>query len=114
MGRTGLDGEAAVFHQTGSLGPARGDAVMADDDEGEPQLVPQLLQERHDLVPGAFVEVAGRLVGQQHGGLLDQRAGDGDPLLLPSGQLRGQEPGPLAETHVNQGAQSALLPFGGP
>ena len=28
------------------------------------------------------VEVAGRLVGQQQGGLRDQGAGDGDPLLL--------------------------------
>ena len=33
------------------------------------------------------VEVAGRLVGQDDPRLADQRAGDGDPLLLAAGQL---------------------------
>jgi hypothetical protein len=34
----------------------------------------------------AVVHVAGRLVGQQQTGARDHRAGDGDPLLLPSGE----------------------------
>ena len=38
---------------------------------------------------GARVEVAGRLVGQEDGRVGDERAGDGDALLLAAGELRG-------------------------
>ena len=41
-----------------------------------------------DLGAGVRVEVAGRLVGEQHGRLADQRAGDRDPLLLAARELR--------------------------
>ena len=37
---------------------------------------------------GGGVEVAGRLVGEQHGRLGDERAGDRDALLLAAGELR--------------------------
>jgi hypothetical protein len=36
----GPDGELAVFHQAGALGPARDGAVVADHDESEPQDLP--------------------------------------------------------------------------
>ena len=38
---------------------------------------------------GLRVEVAGRLVGEDDGRFGDQGAGDGDPLLLAAGELRG-------------------------
>ena len=43
---------------------------------------------REHLAAGLRVEVAGRLVGEQHRRLADQRAGDGDALLLAAGELR--------------------------
>ena len=56
--------------------------------DGDP-LVVEFLKHPHDLDAGLAVEVAGWLVGQQQGGLVDQRAGDGDPLLLAARKLAG-------------------------
>ena len=67
-----------------------------------PASPPQLFQQPHDVVPGALVQVPGRLVGQQHLGLLDQGPGDGHPLLLAAGQLRRQVPQPLPQPEVLQ------------
>ena len=52
----------------------------------------QIAEDLHDLLLGAFVQVAGWLVGQEHLGLVDQRPGDDDSLLLPGGQLAGIGP----------------------
>ena len=41
----------------------------------------------HDLVRGLRVEIAGRLVGEQDGRVVDERACDGDALLLAAGEL---------------------------
>ena len=39
-------------------------------------------------MPGVRIEIAGRFVGQQQGRPVDQRPGDGDPLLLAARHLR--------------------------
>ena len=44
----------------------------------------------HDLGAALGVEVAGGLVGEQHGGLGDDGARDGDALLLSAGKLGGR------------------------
>ncbi len=46
-------------------------------------------QEREHLCPRPRVEVAGGLIGVHDLGLGGERTCDGDPLLLPAGQLRG-------------------------
>ena len=43
------------------------------------------------------VEVAGRLVGQDDVGVVDQRPGDGHALLLAAGELRGPVVEPVAQ-----------------
>ena len=60
-----------------------------------PQLVDAAAQQGQHLVRGGGVEGAGRLVGEHDRGLGDQRAGDGDALLLAAGELRraGARPG---------------------
>jgi len=55
---------------------------VADQDERQPALAPQRVEQADDLVPGVLVQVACRLVGQQHAGLLDQGTGYRHPLLL--------------------------------
>ena len=40
------------------------------------------------LLAGRLVEIAGRLVGDQDGGIGRERAGDRDALLLAAGELR--------------------------
>ena len=69
---------------------------------------------RRILLAGRDVEVPGRLVGQQHGGLVRERAGDRDPLLLAARQLRGQVVAPSGEPdrveqRVGSGAALAVL-----
>ena len=105
------DRQLPVLHDPDPLGAAGHGAVVGHQDEREPGVAPQLLQQAHDVVPGALVQVAGRLVGQQHLGLLDQRAGDRHPLLLASGHLSGQVPQPLAETHILQRRRGAGPPL---
>src|SRR5205085_1935276 len=72
---------------------------------------PQVIEQADDLVPGALVQVAGRLVGEQHPGLLDQRAGDRHPLLLAAGQLGRQVPQPVAEADRGQCLLGPQPPF---
>ena len=55
------------------------------------------------------VEVAGRLVGEDQGGFRDDRAGDGDPLLLAAGQLGRLVVEPVAEAQAfERGLRAAL------
>ena len=53
------------------------------------------------------VEVAGRLVGEDHRGLGDQRARDGDPLLLTARQLARPVVGPVGRARPGRARRSA-------
>ena len=61
--------------------------VVGDEQRGQPELALQVLEPG----PGPFaqlgVEVGERLVEQQHRRGVDQRPGQGHPLLLAAGQL---------------------------
>ena len=46
-----------------------------------------LLEQEHDLKRTLRVEVAGRLIGDDHRRIVDERAGNGHTLLLAAGQL---------------------------
>ncbi len=50
----------------------------------------QLAHHLHHLEAGAFIEVAGRFVGENQRWLLRQGAGDGGALLLAAGELGGK------------------------
>src|SRR5512135_929222 len=74
----------------------RGDVrLVGDHDHGDVLLVVELLEDGHDLEAGLAVEVAGGLVGQDHGGVVEQGPGDGHPLLLAARELVGLVVGPL-------------------
>ena len=62
-------------------------------------LHPQLAD--HQVAVG-LVELAGGLVGEQHVGLQDERAGDGDALELAAGQLGDQPVGELVDADPGQ------------
>ena len=49
----------------------------------------QLLEQGDDLLGGVAVQRAGRLIGKDDMGIVDQRAGDGHPLLLAATHLIG-------------------------
>ena len=78
---TGLHDEdvvAEVMHQG---------EVVADEDQGQAQLVAQAHQEADDLGLERDVEGGDGFVGDDQVGLEGQGAGDGDPLALAAGEL---------------------------
>ena len=66
---------------------AGGDGVVGDHDDGLAELVDGGAQEGEDLATRAGVEVARRLVGEDQIRPGSQGAGDGDALLLATGEL---------------------------
>jgi hypothetical protein len=69
------------------------------------------LEQRHDLDARPRVEVARRLVRQNHPRPPDERAGDGDPLLLPAGELIGVMMHPAAEADPQERLGRARAPL---
>src|SRR5262245_60344831 len=76
----GLDLDHAPAHLVHDVG------VVGDHDDGCPGPVDPV-QQPHDLDGRIGVEVTGRLVRQQDERAVDERAGDGDALLLAAGEL---------------------------
>jgi hypothetical protein len=68
----------------------------------------ELAEQAGDLPAVGGVQVGGRLVGQDHRGVVGQRAGDRHPLLLPARQLLGPEAEPVAQPHALQQGLGAL------
>jgi hypothetical protein len=68
----------------------------------------QLPEDPHDLLAGRAVEVAGRLIGQEQGGAVHQRAGDGDPLPLAPGEFVGPVLHPVLQPDPGEGLFRAL------
>ena len=62
--------------------------VVGDHDHRLVELVDGLAQQAQHLLGGVRVQVAGRLVGEHHGGPVHERARHGDALLLAAGELR--------------------------
>jgi hypothetical protein len=60
----------------------------------------QLVQQRHDPLARARVEVARRLVREDDRRPPEQRAGDRDALALAAGELRRHVPRAMAEAHA--------------
>ena len=79
-----------------AVGDRRGVRVVRDHHDRLAELVDRLAQQRQHLLAGARVEVAGRLVGEQDGRARDERAGDGDALLLAAGELGRAVRAPVA------------------
>src|SRR3989442_3099267 len=64
-----------------------GDIALVGDQNNCVALLVQPLEHAHDLFAGLGVEVAGRLVGQQNRGRINQRPRNGYALSLPAGEL---------------------------
>ena len=66
-----------------------GDVGLVRDEHDRDAGAVQVLEERHDLDARPGVERAGRLVGQDHDRVVDERARDGHALLLAARELAG-------------------------
>ena len=97
---------SAVPHADDAVAARANRAVVRDDDERLSLLAVEALHQRHDLVGGLRIEVAGRLVGPDDGGIVHEGAGDRDALALTAAQLRRPVLGPLAQTRPARGPRA--------
>ena len=115
MGRIGLDlllYHATVEHVDRAVGVAGKAGVVGHHDDGGTALV-EFGEEVHNRFTVLRVEVTGWFVGKEHGGVSGERAGDGDPLLLTTGELGGQMLGAMAHADFFECFQHALFTLGG-
>jgi hypothetical protein len=95
-----LDAAVAEVHQPARVGGHV--RFVGDHQHGDAVLGVERPEQFHDLVAACRIEVAGGLVGQQHGGLGDDRAGNGDTLLLPAGELGRRVVLPAGQADLGQ------------
>lgn len=76
--------------------------VVSDDDAGERVLLMKSFEKRNDAVRGAVIEVAGRLVGKEDFGGSDESTGEGNALLLATGEFAGAVMAAGAEADFGQ------------
>ena len=108
-GRAELFDPAAVHHRD-RVGHRHGLLlVVGDVHEGDADLGLDALELQLHLAAQLEVEGAERLVEEQHLGVVDQRAGDGDALLLAAGELVRLALGEVAELHELQHVVDLLL-----
>ena len=87
VGGGALD-DAAAEHDDHLVGERAHDAeIVADEEDREPHVGLEVLEQVDDLRLDRDVERRGRLVGDQHRDAEDQRAGDRDALALAAGEL---------------------------
>ena len=96
--------DQAVAQEDDPVGPGRVPGLVGDQHPGGAG-VAAAAQQAQDLLAGVGVERAGRLVGQDQPPLADDRAGDGDPLLLAAGHLVGEPVGQVGDADLLQRGQ---------
>jgi hypothetical protein len=82
--------DAAVAHLDHAVLKPVDAAVVCDHDHGPTRFDGHLFDQPHDGLTGRAVESGGRLVAHQQLRRIDQRASDGDALLLAPGELCGE------------------------
>ena len=113
LGRADLQ-DLAAMHDHDAVREGHGLAlVVGHIDRGDSEALLQSAELVAGLQAQARVEIGQGLVEQQHARLEDQRAGDGHPLLLATGE-GGRRPVRIGlHLHKAQGAGDAFLDFGG-
>jgi hypothetical protein len=81
--------KSAILHVVHVIEPFDHAHVVGDDDDGGLVLSSNLLEQGHDSHAPLGIEGGGRIVGENQLGLVGERSGDGDPLLLSAGQHGG-------------------------
>ena len=102
--------DLAVGQEQDPIGDGRGSSIVRDHHRRLAELVDRVAHEGEDLAAGRRVEVAGRLVGEDHGRPGDECAGDRDPLLLAAGELGGAMRQPVGQADlVDQVVEPVLI-----
>ena len=96
--------DLAIANFDDALGVVRNRVIVRHQDDGVPFRV-QLREDLHDLLAGAAVECAGRLVSEDHLAAVHQCARNAHALLLAAGKL----PGFVAEAVAHSEPRENLL-----
>src|SRR5512145_2572368 len=89
-----------------------GDVVLVSDEhDGKAVLAVETLEQLHDLDARPAVEVARGLVGENDLGVVDERAGDGHPLLLASRELARRVVGAGTEADLIEQSRGLAMPL---
>jgi hypothetical protein len=94
--------ELAVLQPEDAVGDLAKPVVVRDDDDASAVVLRQPAELPGDVATVGGVEVGGRFVGEDDGGVVGQGASDGDALLLAAGELVWPEPQPLSEPQARQ------------
>ena len=77
---------------------------MGDEEQRGAGALSQRKQQLHHLGAGGVVEIAGRLIGENDGGLRSKRPGQGHALLLAAGELSREMRAAMVEADLGKGA----------
>src|SRR5260370_11425703 len=112
-GRTTLIGyDPPVAERDNTVGVVGDIRLMRYQYNRKPVLSIEALEDDHDLLAHQRIEGAGRLVGEQHRRLIDERAGYGDALLLAPRKFRGRVARAVGEAHLVEERQGAATARG--
>src|ERR1051326_1180263 len=102
--------DVAVAYRHDSFGVLR-DVVLVCDQHDRFSFVVECLKDGHDLFRRARVEISRRLVSEHDCRIRDERACDGDALLLSAGQLRGLIAFASFQSHAMQRVERRFVPL---
>src|SRR4030043_1041462 len=103
-----LPDDEAVLQVDPLPGPGGDVGLVGDHDHGHALLFVEGLEDIHDLRARPAVEVAGGLVGQDQGWVVEEGPGDGHPLLLSARELGCFVMGPGLEPDGGGRGQGAV------
>jgi membrane protease YdiL (CAAX protease family) len=86
---------------------------VCDEHDGQAAVDIQFSQQGNHVGAGAGVEIAGGLVAHQDRGLVDQRPGNGHPLLLAAGELSRMVVEPVGEADFAERLGGSAASFAG-
>ena len=87
--------------------------AVRDEHEGGVRFVGQLAQQAKNVFAAGGIEIAGRFVGENERGPMDEGAGDRDALLLAAGELARQGGGAGSEADAFEQGGDTGFAFGG-
>ena len=105
LGRAAEPDEAPFVHEAQTIAVRGLVHVVGGDQHRDPVLVGQQVHEIPELAAGERVHARGRLVEEQHAGLVQDRAGEGEPLAHPERQRPGLAVGEALEPQARRAAR---------
>ena len=93
------------------MGESRHLRLMCHEQDCDPGITVEVSQQFHDLERAFGIEIAGRLVGEQHVGMGHDRPRDRYALLLSAGKLAGRMIGPARQPDLVERCHRHIVPF---